>query len=114
MNDLEREKDSIKSELNYIKARSMRNNLIIGNLEESVNETPAQTEKIVRNFLINNLQKTEDTALNLKLDRVHRMGVTATERGEKGIDVRGNAKEYRRIVCKFTFYKDKEKKWLNC
>jgi hypothetical protein len=108
MNDIEGEKYSIKSELNCIKAQSMRNNLIIGNLEETVNETPAQTKKIVKDFLINKLQIAEETALNLKLDRVHRMGVIATERGGEGIDGRGNAKKYRRIVCKFTFYKDKE------
>jgi hypothetical protein len=49
MNDLEREKDSMKRK--WIELR-MRHNLIIGNLEETVNETPAQTVKIVRDFLM--------------------------------------------------------------
>ncbi|KAH3898163.1 hypothetical protein DPMN_022382 [Dreissena polymorpha] len=52
--DLERDKDKLKEDMNYVQSQSMRNNLIFGNISEVQDETPAKTEQIVREFIVSN------------------------------------------------------------
>jgi DNA repair exonuclease SbcCD ATPase subunit len=95
---LERENASLKDSLLYVQSQSMRNNLVFGGISESANEKPTETEASLRAFMVNNLKLAQDIVDNIKIERAHRMG---TQReGERHVG--------RNIVCKFTFFKDRE------
>ena len=103
--DLEIENIRMKEEVNYMKSQSMRNNLIFGNIDEVPSEKPAKTEEIIRNFMIEKLKIARDIVNNIKIERAHRMGIaTSMINGES----RDEMKKSRRIVCKFSFFGDRE------
>ncbi|XP_045188329.2 uncharacterized protein LOC123546200 [Mercenaria mercenaria] len=118
--DLEKENLKMKDEVNYMKSQSMRNNLIFGNIEEEPAEKPARTEEIVRKFMVDKLKIVQDIVNNIRIERVHRTGITpvpqapATGNGTRSEqNIRnGVAREEeiksRRILCKFSFFGNRE------
>ena len=93
---LEQENQKLKDNLCYLQSQSMRNNLVFCNIAEDSNERPEGTETKLRQFMIDKLKMAADVVEKLQLERVHRMGAP-------------NPKyENRNIVCKFTFFKDRE------
>ena len=98
ISELKREKDEIKSALNYVQAQSMRNNLIFSRIKEPKLETAEESETVLRTFLIEKLKLAKDCVDRLQFERVHRMG------SYPGL----NAAKPRGIVAKFTFYRDRE------
>lgn len=93
---LEKQNSALKDELVYIQSQSMRNNLIFSNIPEDVNEKPEVTESKLRAFLVEKLRMAQDAVEQIQFDRVHRFGN------------RTNSMIYRRIVAKFSFYKQRE------
>ena len=93
---LEKENQSTKEDLLYIQSQTMRNNLIFGNIEESAYETNQETERKVRDFIVQKLKIAQNVVDEIKFERVHRMG------GKTGPD------RTRLIVAKFTLFKDRE------
>jgi len=105
--DLEKDKTKMKDDMNYMQSQTMRNNLIFGNIPEEANETPVRSEKIIRDFIISKLKIAKEEVDNMRFERVHRMGqkIDASSAGERG----GVRNSSRSIVCKFSFFGDREK-----
>lgn len=120
ISDLEREKDKLKDDINYVQSQSMRNNLIFGNIPEEVNETPERAEEIIRDFIVKKMKIAKETVDNMRFERVHRMGQkrshtaglgTARKRdqpGELSATEGGSDMRPRSIVAKFCFFSDRE------
>ena len=97
--DLEKRRQQLSDDVSYLKAQSMRNNLLFTGIEEdasSGNEPPATTERKLREHLIQKLKVARETVEAMRFERVHR---TPSQ------PVRGKV---RTIVAKFTFFKDRE------
>ena len=77
----------------------MRNNLIVCNIKEIQNEKHVETEKIVRDFMVDKRKLAQEFARSVGIERAHRMGSTHVGAGTS----RG-----RNIVVRFTLYKDRE------
>jgi len=97
---LEQDNEKLKDTISYLQSQSMRNNLIFGNITEAVNEKPAETETILRKFMVEKLKLAQEQVNEMKIERAHRMG------GEKR-DKDGHIIP-RNIVCKFNLFKDRE------
>ena len=89
----EKEIRDLKSELFDLKARSMKNNLVFYNIQESTE--PEIPEKLVKNFLQDEMKISAEEVNNVKIENAHRMG-------QKG---RGS----RPIVVRFGQISDKDK-----
>lgn len=100
IDELERERVSLKESVTYLQSQSMRNNLIFGNIEEEPQEKPERTEVIVRKFMSEKLKMAQNIVDGIKIERVHRMGPPP--------NVTGNNRFHRRIVCKFNMFTDRE------
>ena len=100
---IEKERESLKEEIAYLKSQTMRNNLIFTGISEiGENESPHQTEEKLRCHLVDVMKLCEEFAQSFKLERVH-MSPSEPIRGK-----------IRSIVAKFTFFKDREtvrKQW---
>ena len=101
LQQIQRENSELKEKITYLQSQSMRNNLIFGNITESVNERPDQTESKFRAFMKNKLEIANDIVDQMNLERVHRMGSTVGDGADR--DSRP-----RRIVCKFNRFQDRE------
>lgn len=95
--NLQQENEKLKDSITYLQSQSMRNNLIFCNIDEMQNEKPDDTEKLVRDFMVKKLKVAEEHARSIGIERAHRMG--ARTEGSNGT---------RKIVVKFTLYKDRE------
>ena len=97
LTQMQKEKDTMHSDLLYLQSQSMRNNLIFSRLPEVENENTEQSETIIRGFLVEKLKMPEDVVREIKFERVHRIGTK--QRGST---------EARNIVAKFSSFKDRE------
>ena len=84
----------LKEELLDLKSRSMRDNLIFRNIEETKDEN---TEEVLKKFLSDHLKMN-----NVNFERVHRM-----KEKQSGATPH-SVKKHRLIVVKFTFFKERE------
>ena len=75
----------------------MINNLIVCKNKEGSTEKPADTEDIVRMFIIEKLDLARDVINEMKLERVHRIGPLSQ-----------NPNYDRKIVCKFSLFANRE------
>ena len=73
---LENDNKKLQEKMTYLQSQSMRNNLIFTNLPEDENERSQNTERKLRQFLVDKLKMAQDAVDNLKLERVHRMGIS--------------------------------------
>ena len=92
--DLEKRRQQLSDDVSYLKAQSMRNNLLFTGIEEdssSGNDPPTVTERKLREHLMQKKKVARETAEAILLERVHR---TPSQ------PVRGKV---RTIVAKFTF-----------
>ena len=85
------ENKKMKESILDIQARSMRDNLIFTGITEQQNEDP---EKLVKNFITDQLKLPAGTANNITFHRVHRLG-------------QKNAHRPRPIIAKFEHFKQK-------
>ena len=92
---LENDNKKLQEKMTYLQSKSMRNNLIFTNLPEDENERSENTERKLRQVLVDKLKMAQDAVDNLKLERVHRMGIP-------------RSRYSRNIVCKFSLFKDRE------
>ena len=97
LTQLQKEKETMHSDLLYLQSQSMRNNLIFSRLPETENENTEQSENIVRGFFVEKLKMSEDVVRDIKFERVHRIGTK-----QRGSTVTRN------IVAKFSAFKDRE------
>lgn len=101
--ELEKERDSLRDDVAYLKSQSMRNNLIFtGVTETGSNETYEQTEAKLRQHLVDAMKIQKEVADNIRFERVHRSPSEP------------QAGKTRSIVAKFTYFKDRElvrKQW---
>ena len=93
LTQLQKEKETMHSDLLYLQSQSMRNNLIFSRLPEIENENTEQSENIVRGFLVEKLKMSEDVVRDIKFERVHRIGTK-----KRGSTVARN------IVAKFSAF----------
>ena len=107
VDELQKERDSLREDVVYLKSQSMRNNLIFTNVPED-NSTDIEkadvTEKKLRQHMKDNLKIAEETADTIRFERVHR---------SPGQPVPG---KIRSIVAKFTFFQEREsvrRQWKN-
>ena len=98
LESLAKENELLKESLVYVQSQSMRNNLVICNIEERQSE---DTESIVRDFLVQKLKIAQDTVNQIQIERAHRIGPLKSG-NENG------ARQARKIVCKFTLFKERE------
>jgi len=100
VSELKREKNEIKSALNYVhvQAQSMRNNLIFSGIKEPKSETAEESKTVLRTFLVEKLKLAQDCVYGLQFEHIHRMGSYPGP----------NAAKPRGIVAEFTFYRDRE------
>ncbi|XP_052268783.1 uncharacterized protein LOC127870167 [Dreissena polymorpha] len=96
IDDRERERDSLREDLTYMKSQSMRNNLIFTGVPEVESESPDTTESILRKHLTDALKIERETVASIKFEKVHR---------SPGEQTRGRA---RSLIAKFAFFKDKK------
>ncbi|MES9881875.1 MAG: hypothetical protein ABW185_13435 [Sedimenticola sp.] len=89
---LEKEKKNIDSKLIELESRSMRENLLFFGVDEKELDCKAAFTKVC----IETLNMGHDEVTDIKLDRIHRLGATAT------------AGKQRPIVMKFHSYQDRE------
>ena len=97
--NLEKQRQHLADDVSYLKAQSMRNNLIFTGIEEdatSGNEAPDVTERKLRGHLIAKLKIAKDTVAVMRFERVH---------GTPSQPVSGKVSN---IVAKFTYFKDRE------
>ena len=92
---LESEKQSLKDEIVYLQAQSMRNNLVFSNITETENETNEEAVEKLKVFVTEKMKVAKDIADKLVFERVHRMGVK-----RQGVN--------RSIVAKFHNFKERE------
>lgn len=93
---LEKQKSTMKEELNYLQSQSMRNNLIFSNISEERNETNERSEQILRDFMVDKLKMAQDMVSEIQFERVHRIGQTKMD---------GKS---RQLIAKFTLFKERE------
>ncbi|WAR23354.1 LOW QUALITY PROTEIN: hypothetical protein MAR_037023, partial [Mya arenaria] len=103
--DLERDKDKLKEDMNYVQSQSNRNNLIFGNIPEETGETPARSEQIMREFIIDKLKLAKEIVC---VSRLHRMGQKQSQPDGRGATGNGNDRKHRSIVGKFCFFGERE------
>lgn len=99
MADLEKKRDELQDDLTYMKAQSMRNNLVFTNIPEEVGteiETAEVSEKKLRQHLQSALKIAKETAETIRFERVHRT---------PGHRLQGKT---RNMVAKFSFFQDRE------
>lgn len=70
----QKEKDEIKSALNYVQVQSMRDYLIFSEISKPKVETADESEEVLRAFLVAKLKLARDCVDSLKFERVDRMG----------------------------------------
>lgn len=87
--------DNLHESMNYLTSQSMRCNLVFSNIFEPANEKPHDTEHLLRDFLVDEMNIAREMADSIKLERVHRMGEP-------------NRFGKRNIVAKFTYFKERE------
>ena len=70
---IEKERESLKEEIAYLKLQTMRNSLIFTGISEiGENESPHQTEEKLRRHLVHVMKLSEEFAQLVKLERAHR------------------------------------------
>ena len=94
---LQKEKDSLHSDLLYLQSQSMRSSLIFSRLPEEENEKPERTEVIVSKFMSDQLKIAEDIVNDIKFEQVQCMGTKSPV-----------MRDGRNIVAKFSLFKDRE------
>ena len=94
--ELEKERSVLKDDLVYIQSQSMRNNLVFVNIPEAPTETPEDSEKKVRDFIVDKLHLAQSLVDKIHFERVHRMGHEPS------------GSSSRNMVAKFTLFKDRE------
>ena len=72
--ELEKERSALKDDLVYIQSQSMRNNLVFVNIPEAPTETPEDSEKKLRDFIVGQLHLAQGLVDKIQFKRVHRMG----------------------------------------
>ena len=77
----------------------MRNNIIIGGIEESLNERQQDTEAKVRSFMVEKLLLAQDVVNAMVIERAHRTGIQEEDPRKR---------RNRVILCKFASFKDRE------
>ena len=92
---LSEENGKLKQSLNDIQSKSMINNLIIGGIEESDQESETQLENSVRSFFSDQLKVPEEKGNDIQFERIHRTGVK-------------RASKPRNIVAVFRSKRDKD------
>ena len=92
---LSEENGKLKQSLNDIQSKSMINNLIIGGIEESDQESETQLENSVRSFFSDQLKIPEEKGNDIQFERIHRTGVK-------------RASKPRNIVAVFMSKRDKD------
>lgn len=100
--ELEKERNSLKDDVAYLKSQSMRNNLVFTGVTEADNESYEQTETKLRQHLVDAMKLTKETVNSIRFERVHR---SPSEPQPDRI---------RSIIAKFTYFKDREtvrKQW---
>ena len=97
---LSQENAKLKDSMSYLQSQSMRNNLIFCGIEELPNETQQACEGRIRSFLVDQLKLAQSYVDGLNIERAHRLGPINS----------GNAasNRCRKIVVKFTHFKDRE------
>ena len=80
---LHKENDQLKAEVDKLvcrnirlEAQSRRSNFRIYGVRDSLHETPAETEQVLRNVLIQQFQIPEEDVNNMSFERVHRISNT--------------------------------------
>lgn len=102
---LDKERESLRDEVAYLKSQSMRNNLVFTNVPEdnASGSGPVEvTERKLRQHLQDALKIAKETAESIRFERVHR---------SPGHPVTGKV---RSIIAKFTYFKDRDfvrKQW---
>ena len=106
---LRKENDQLKAEVDKLvcrnirlEAQSRRSNFRVYGVRDSSHETPAETEQVLRNVLIQQLQIPEEDVNNMSFDRVHRISNT------RAVNQTNKSKSPRPIIAKASFYQDKE------
>ncbi|XP_052278539.1 uncharacterized protein LOC127877007 [Dreissena polymorpha] len=97
--ELEKQRDTLRDNVTYLQSQSMRNNLIFTGVSEdnsNGSEPPETTEKRLRQHLHDACKIARDVADSIKFERVHR---------SPGSQISGKV---RNIVAKFTYFKDRE------
>ncbi|XP_052259763.1 uncharacterized protein LOC127864106 [Dreissena polymorpha] len=97
MVELEKTDVRLREEVTYLQSHSMRNNLVFSGIAESTNEGQEDAETKVRGFIHEKMRIAKDIVDKISFERVHRMG--PKREGES---------TPRRIVAKFTLFKERE------
>jgi hypothetical protein len=69
---LSQEQLKYNEDMDYLQSQSMRNNLIIGNIPESINEKHTVTEMKVRAFMVDELGIQQGVVDQINIERAHR------------------------------------------
>ncbi|XP_052217926.1 uncharacterized protein LOC127835529 [Dreissena polymorpha] len=99
MQQLEKERDTLRDNVSYLQSQSMRNNLIFTGVTEdnsTGNEPPEVTERKLRQHLQDAFKIAHEVVDTIRFERVHR---------SPGSPISGKV---RNIVAKFTFFKERE------
>ena len=72
--NLEAENIKLKGRMNHLNNYSRRDNLVIGGIKESDNETGGKCEELARAFFITKLKMEPDNVERIRFVRCHRMG----------------------------------------
>ncbi|KAH3827699.1 hypothetical protein DPMN_129640 [Dreissena polymorpha] len=97
--ELVKERDTLREDVSYLQSQSMRNNLVFTAKPEAngnVFETPEMTEAKLRQHLVSAFKLSQEVATSIIFERVHR---------SPGSPIHG---KIRNIKAKFSFFKDRE------
>jgi hypothetical protein len=78
--NVDAENQKLRQDIVDLKLRSMRDNLLFSNIPEIGNETPKDTEVVLRQFLKDNMKMEETQVNGIKFNHVHRIAGPRTPR----------------------------------
>ena len=100
--NLETENIKLKGRMNHLNNYSRRDNLVIGGIKDSDNETGGKCEELVRAFFITKLKMEPDNVERIRFVRCHRMG---------GKHNKYTAIRHRQIIVRFQNFYERQTVW---
>ena len=106
----EKQLDDVKEEVLDLQARSMRDNLVFYNIDESPRGPPENCGRTLSKFLRDEMKINDEDMEKIRFDRVHRMGAKGNGR-KRPIVAKFNPSEGKNIVFRHIKHLDKSKKF---
>ena len=93
ISDLQKQNQTLKDTVTDMQAKSVMNNLIIGDLDEVEEGMAEDVEHTVRSFMLDDLKIPRERIVEIKFERIQRTGLRALNRSRKVLAVFSDTKD---------------------